>query len=192
MTLHDELKLIVDEDSKFPLLDLYGTVITEAALDEVKSSFGWHLILATSVKKVTSAIFSASEDEDGKYVSADGTLNAYNESSETLTPSQIQFYLTEQKTDEGVVLPTVVQTAVTNYLTPVMTRYQNTYMQRELVFKMLANAVFADANGSTRFSAIREINRRQLNEYLLSATGVYDQNYANLYGTWFTILESGI
>ncbi|KKP59202.1 MAG: hypothetical protein UR53_C0005G0001, partial [Candidatus Magasanikbacteria bacterium GW2011_GWC2_34_16] len=26
----------------------------------------------------------------------------------------------------------------------------------------------------------------------LSADGVYDQNYANLYGTWFDILESGI
>ena len=192
MVLHDQLALIEDEDSKFPLLDLYGTVITDAALEEVKSGFGWHLILATSVKETTSAVYSAADDEDGKYESEDGLLNAYNEDSETLTPSQIEFYLTEQKTDEGVVLPTEVQTAITNYFTPVITRYQNTYMQRELVFKLLEDAVFAEADGGARFLAIREINRRQLSEYMLSADGVYDQNYANLYGTWFDILESGI
>jgi len=192
MVLHDQLAEIEDEDSKFPLLDLYGTVITQSALDEVKSGFGWHLILATSVKKTTSAIYSAADDEDGKYESEDGLLNAYNEASETLTPSQIEFYLTEQKTDEGVVLPSVVQTAITNYFNPVITRYQNTYMQRELVFKLLEDAVFAEADGGARFLAIREINRRQLSEYMLSADGVYDQNYANLYGTWFDILESGI
>ncbi|HBG33301.1 MAG TPA: hypothetical protein DDW82_06285, partial [Acholeplasmataceae bacterium] len=169
MVLHDQLALIEDEDSKFPLLDLYGTVITDAALEEVKSGFGWHLILATSVKETTSAVYSAADDEDGKYESEDGLLNAYNEDSETLTPSQIEFYLTEQKTDEGVVLPTEVQTAITNYFTPVITRYQNTYMQRELVFKLLEDAVFAEADGGARFLAIREINRRQLSEYMLSA-----------------------
>jgi hypothetical protein len=192
MVLHDQLAEMDDEDSKFPLLDLYGTVITQEALENVKSGFGWHLILATSVKETTSAIYSATDDEDGKYESEDGLLNAYNESSDTLTPSQIEFYLTEQKTDEGVVLPTEVQTAFTNYFTPVITRYQNTYMQRELVFKLLEDADFSVANGNARFTAIREINRRQLSEYLLSAEGVYDQNYANLYGTWFDILESGI
>jgi hypothetical protein len=65
-------------------------------------------------------------------------------------------------------------------------------MQRELVFKLLEDAVFAEADGGARFLAIREINRRQLSEYMLSADGVYDQNYANLYGTWFDVLESGI
>jgi len=192
MVLHDQLAEIEEEDSKFPLLDLYGTMITQDALDEVKSGFGWHLILATSVKETTSAIFNASDDEDGKYESEDGLLNAYNEDSDILTPSQIEFYLTEQKSDEGVVLPSAVQTSITNYFTPVLTRYQNTYMQRELVFKLLEDAVFAGAGGAQRFNAIRAINRRQLNEYLLSATGVYDQNYANLYGTWFDILENGI
>ena len=42
------------------------------------------------------------------------------------------------------------------------------------------------------FEVIRQINRRQLNEYLLSTTGVNDANYGNLYATWFTILESGL
>ena len=193
MALQQQLVAIEDDDAKFPLLDLYGTVITETALDEVMSDFGWHLILATSMGETTSAVFSAADDEDGKYVSSsDETLNVYNEDSETLTASQIKFYLTEQKSDEGVVLPTNVQTAVTNYLTPVLTRYNNTYMQRELIFSLVSDVDFADANGASRFANIREINLRQLDEYMLSADGVFDQNYADLYGSWFTVLKAGL
>lgn len=193
MALHAQLEEIEDDTAKFPLLDLYGTVITEEALDEVMSDFGWHLILATKTGKKSSAIFSADDDEDGKYVSSeDETLNVYNEDSETLTASQIEFYLTEQKSDEGVVLPTDVQTAVSNYLTPVLTRYNNTYMQRELIFSFVSAVDFANASGNTRFETIRAINIRQLNEYMLSADGVFDQNYSDLYGTWFTVLKSGL
>ena len=97
MELHQQLVEIEDDDAKFPLLDLYGTVITKEALDEVKSDFGWHLILATQMGKKTSAVFKAEDDEDGKYVSTDKTLNVYNEDSVTLTASQIEFYIKEEK-----------------------------------------------------------------------------------------------
>ena len=190
MALHTQLEAIEDDTAKFPLLDLYGTVITEEALDEVMSDFGWHLILATSTGKKSSAVFSAADDEDGKYVSSeDDTLNVYNEDSETLTASQIKFYLIEQQSEEGVVLPSAVQTAVTNYLTPVLNRYKNTYMQRELIFQFVSNASFASADGAARFANIRAINIRQLNEYMLSTEGVFDQNYDDLYGSWFTVLK---
>jgi len=192
MAIHQELSEIEDDDAKFPLLDLYDDVITVEALDEVMSDFGWHLILANSTGKTTSAIFSESDDEDGKYVSADETLNVYNEDSETLTASQIEYYLKEQKSEEGVVLPTDVQTAVNSYLTPVLTRYNNNYMQRELIFKLVDGVSFTAANGMARFTTIRNINLRQLDEYMLSDEGVNDSNYADLYGTWFTILNSGL
>jgi hypothetical protein len=193
MEIHARLALEENDDSKFPHLDMYGTAITEADMDSVQSSFGWHLILATSVRNTVSAVFSEESDEAGRYVSEDGTLNAYNEDSETLTASQIKFYLTEQKKPEGVVLPTEVQTAVSNYLNPILTRYNNTNMQRELIFKLLENATFANANGAARFNTIREINRRQINEYMLSTTGgVFDANYDALYGDWFNILENGV
>ncbi len=189
MALNTILADIADDDAKFPYLDLFDSVVTDEALDQVKSTFGWHLILATSVAETTSATYYSIEDEDGKYINADGTLNAYNPDSDTLTASQIEYYITESKTDEGVVLPTVVQTAVTNYLTPVLTRYEGTYMQRELIFKLMEDAVFADSANLVRFNTIREINRRQSNEYVLSSTGYFDQNYANLYGSWYDILE---
>lgn len=189
MQMLTTLQGMADDESKFPYLDLYDSVITNAALDEVKSAFGWHLILATSVADKVSAIYDSADDETGKYVSADGTLNAYNSTSETLTASQVEYYIKESATDEGVVLPTNVQSAITAYLTPVLTRYTNQYMQRELIFKLLADASFTDSADMTRFNTIREINRRQLNEYMLSSTGYFDQNYDNLYGSWFSILE---
>jgi len=192
MVLQAELENILDDDAKFPLLDLYGDVITEAAMDDVQSSFGWHLILATSETSKVSAIFTEADDEDGKYVSEDETMNAYNNDSETLTASQIEYYLTESQSDEGVVLPSSLQQAVTNYLAPVLTRYQGTYMQRELVFMLLEDAVFASPTGAARFTAVRQININQLNEYLLSTTGFFDDNYDDLYGTWFTVLRSGL
>lgn len=192
MELHQQLVEIEDDDAKFPLLDLYGTVITKEALDEVKSDFGWHLILATQMGKKTSAVFKAEDDEDGKYVSTDKTLNVYNEDSVTLTASQIEFYIKEEKSEEGVVLPVDVQTAVNSYLTPILTRYKSTNMQRELIFSLVEDAQFVDQSGTARFNVIREINIRQLNEYMLSDDGVYDLNYFNLYGSWFTVLKSGL
>jgi hypothetical protein len=194
--LHNFLVSLPDDDSKLPHLDFYddykfNTVDWENELENVKSSFGWHLILTTSIRKPVSAIYSASNDEDGRYVSDDGERNAYNEDSETLTASQIEFFLVEKDTPEGVVLPSAVQTAVTNFLNPILTRYENTFMQRELIFRLLNEVEFANENNRARFDTIRAINRRQLSEYMLSTgRGLFDQNYANLYADWFEILEA--
>ena len=190
LQIHADLEDITSDTAKFPHLDMYGTVITQSDLTNVKSSFGWHFILATNVGSTTSAIYSESDDADGRYENSEG-LNAYNEDSETLTASQIKYYLVEQKSDEGVVLPTNVQTAVNNYLQPVLTRYNNTFMQRELIFQLLEDASFASTTAATRFETVRAINVRQLNEYLLSdlTNGVFDPNYDALFGSWFDILR---
>ncbi|MBE0700566.1 MAG: hypothetical protein IH571_02655 [Acholeplasmataceae bacterium] len=189
MEIHETVSEMA-EGSKFPYLDLFETVITEVALNDVKSSFGWHLILATSVTDTRSAEYSASLDSDDRYVSSDGTLTPYNEDSETLIAGQIEYFIKESKTDEGVSLPTVVQTAITNYLQPILDRYSSTYMQRELVFKLMEDVEFTNTVSNDRFLIIRGINRNQMNEYVLSPTGYFDSNYENLYATWFDVLES--
>ncbi len=176
-------------DASLPLLDLYDSVITQSELSNVKSSFGWHLILNTSVSKSGSVMYLQSSDSEGKYISSsDETLNFYNSTSEWISPNQVKFYLIESNSDEGVVLPTSVQAAFNTQFSPVLTRYQGTNMQRELVFKLIEDATFS-GNQSARFNVIREINRRQMNEYMLSANGLYDNNYASLYVNWFNILE---
>lgn len=186
--LHAEISAMQEDDSKFPHLDLFGTVITKDALDEVMSSFGFHLILATSISEPASAMFDASDDTDERYTTDEG-LNAYNSDTDTISASQVEFYLTEKASAEGVILPSELQDAITAFLTPILVRYQNNFMQRELIFELMEDVVFADSANNARFDAIREINRRQLNEYLLSPAGIFDPNYENLYGTWFNILE---
>ncbi|MFA6801815.1 MAG: hypothetical protein WCR19_06865, partial [Acholeplasmataceae bacterium] len=197
ISIFDTLADMNDDDSKFPYLDFYdqitydGGSIDKTDLEMVQSSFGWHFILADAVGEQSSAIYEAADDDDDDYIDTDLNLNVYNETSETLTASQIEYYLVLDQTDEGAALPTEVQTAITTYLDPVTTKYNNTYMQRELIFMLLADAEFTDSANDQKAIASRQINIRQFNSYLLSEDGgVYDANYAALYGTWFDILES--
>lgn len=177
-----------EEEPTLPKLDLFDKNITAEALEEVKSAFGWHLILNTNVTEINSAKFLASQDRNGRYVSeSDPTLNAYNEDTEYLSASQIKYYLIESETDEGVDLPTVLRTTFSQQFNPVFKIYSSSYMQKELVFKLLEGTTFTKTNNI--FDTIREINKRQMSEYMLSEKGIYNENYADLYGEWFTILN---
>ncbi len=197
MTLHDTLVEMEDDDSLFPYLDFYdafvntSSAVTENDLELVKSSFGYHFILATKVAETTSAEYDGENDTDGDYQLADDeTVNAYNTETDTLSAGQVKFYLLGSLTDEGIELPTNVRTAVTSYLQPVLNIYQGTYMQRELVFSLLEDAVFTNSANSTRFDQIRAINVRQMQGYMLSENGgVYDVNYEALYGDMLDILK---
>lgn len=197
MEIHDILATMDDDDSKFPYLDLYDAWVTtssavnQATMESLQSGFGYHLILATNVSETTSAMYDGIYDSDGDYVLADDeTLNAYNLTTDTLSASQVEYYLVGSLSDEGVELPTDVQTAVTNYLEPVLTVYQGTYMQRELIFSLLEDAVFTESADNLRIDDIRAINIRQLHGYMLSENGgVYDANYAALFGDLIDILE---
>jgi hypothetical protein len=163
-----------------------------ALLNSVKSSFGYHLIIANSFSEAYSAVYSADDDDDLLYTNEDG-LNCYNEASKTLLASQIKYYLKETASDEGVTLPAAVQSAVSYYFTPVLTRYQNDYMNREIVFNLLVKngLEFVKNENTLRFAQIRQINVHQLNEYLLSTSpsGVFNQEYNGLYGSWLDILN---
>ena len=187
---------------ELPYLDFYDDFIFNGLdfldeIDKVQSDFGWHFIMTSTVSEAPVAVYAAENDEDERYVNDDG-LNVYNvgpdaeanPGSNQLTLNQVEYYVKESLTDEGVTLPTAVQTAVNTYLVPVITRYQGTYMQRELIFSLLADGLtFTNPENTTRFNTTRDINLNQLNEYLLSEVGVYDDNYAALYLNWFDILN---
>ncbi len=198
ITLFDDLYDIKDDDGVLPYLDLYEDFTYDGItsiddLQMVQSSFGWHFILVTSVSDTQSAMLEAASDSNEEYVVTlddDSVVDLYNETSDYLTANQIAYYLKSQDADEAFDFDDNVQDALTTYLTPVLSVYQGTYMQRELIFNLLSEMTFADAAGATRVANIKAINRRQLASYQLSENGgVYDQNYANLYGDLFTILE---
>ena len=200
ITIHDTLSAMEDDDSLFPYLDFYDAyvntsdAVTENDLELVKSSFGYHFILATKVAETTSAKFAEADDEDSEYVLADDeTINAYNEETDTLSAGQVKYYLLGSLTDEGIELPRDVQTAINSYLQPVLNVYQGTYMQRELIFSLLEDAEFADATDATRLDTIRAINQRQMDGYMLSENGgVNDSNYEALYGDLLDILKGNL
>ncbi len=196
INIYDTLADQPDDDSKFPYLDfydqiVYGSGLTVDDLNTVESDFGWHFILANDVKEAESAKYAAALDVDGDYINEDLGVDVYNALSDELTASQIEYYIKLNDTDEGAPLPSSVQAAINAYLTPVLTRYNGTYMQRELIFKLVSSAEFANPVDATRFETIRNINIDQLNSFLLSEDGgVFDANYDALYGTWFDILEA--
>ena len=204
IALHD---LIVGDEGQnsmeLPYLDFYDDYIFNGldlmnVLDSVQSTFGWHFIMTNVINEAPSAVYSSSEDLANRYQLEDG-LNVYNESpddldnpgSKHLSLNQVEYYLRQSQTDEGATLPTAVQKAITTYLSPVMTRYESTFMQRELLFKIFAEKInFFNEDNHLRFDITRLINTNQLNDYLLNPSGYFDSNYSNLYGNWIEILEN--
>lgn len=193
--LYDTLVDMDDDDSLYPYLDFYdeiqyGDGLDESELSLIQSSFGYHFILVDEIGEHTSAIYAADDDDDEDYIDVDLNLDVYNEDSEKLTASQIEYYLVLSETDEGAALPSDVEDAINTYLSPITTMYSNTYMQRELIFKLVEGATFEDSAAATRLTNIRNINLSQFHNYQLSDNGVFDQNYDDLYGSWFDILEA--
>lgn len=192
----------IEDQVELPYIDMYDDFTFNALdiatqLDDVQSSFGWHFIVTTSVTDAPSAIYEATSDADERYTfELDGvTYNVYNEGpdnggSDALTLNQVEYYVRQSLTDEGPSVPSAVSTAITNYLSPVLSRYQNTFMQREIIFRLLEDGLnFASEANNVRFDIIRNINNNQLNEYLLSDVAYFDENYEALYATWFDLLE---
>jgi hypothetical protein len=192
----------IEDQVELPYIDMYDDFTFNALdiatqLDDVQSSFGWHFIVTTSVTDAPSAVYEATSDADERYTfELDGvTYNVYNEGpdnggSDALTLNQVEYYVRQSLTDEGPSVPSAVSTAITNYLSPVLSRYQNTFMQREIIFRLLEDGLnFASEANNVRFDIIRNINNNQLNEYLLSDVAYFDENYELLYATWFDLLE---
>lgn len=192
----------IEDQVELPYIDMYDDFTFNALdiatqLDDVQSSFGWHFIVTTSVTDAPSAVYEATSDADERYTfELDGvTYNVYNEGpdnggSDALTLNQVEYYVRQSLTDEGPSVPSAVSTAITNYLSPVLSRYQNTFMQREIIFRLLEDGLnFASEANNVRFDIIRNINYNQLNEYLLSDVAYFDENYEALYATWFDLLE---
>jgi hypothetical protein len=93
-------------------------------------------------------------------------------------------------TEAGATLPSEVQTAVNTYLTPLLNIYNNQFMQRELIFNLLAPGItFRDASLSARLEGVRDVNTNQLFSYLLSDKAYFDANYDALYGDFLSLLR---
>ncbi|WP_025725090.1 hypothetical protein [Acholeplasma granularum] len=179
----------------------------------VRSSFGWHLIIAKSYQHQESAMSSTlTNSQKNAYTStvvnpfnAEEKLIGYNELDHELTWQQILIHIEESKTETGVItLPTNVNSAITKYFTPLMsnTMYNSSYVQLEIAFLYIfeGNVVISDnQDQNTRLQVLRNANFNQFFNYSYfegyDGTGntIYDQAhnefYAESYGNFFSILN---
>lgn len=166
---------------------------SENDIEKVKSSFGYHFIFVTnpgsSVPAKASALYKESSDTTSKYtvIYNDKRLTAYND-SEKITASQIEYYMSAQDSlkGSGAELPSDITSAFTTFFTPVLNKYKDSFMQRELFFKLVAGENMNLHGKEARFDAIRDINKNQFTGHYLG----HDANFDALYATWFDVLEA--
>ncbi len=189
-------------DEKFPkqLLDSKPIVYD----DVLETSFGWHLILALGGDVAKSAKFTYSDD---KYIDGDNTkgkiyekvelkdkdgnvektLNAYSDDKK-ISLNQVEIYLHQKDSDYDIDLPSNVNTAITNYLAPIVARYEEQEMRLHLLHKLVtgANLTFTNASDQTTLDGILAINQKQFLKY---ATLESNKEYFEIFGDWFTIFN---
>lgn len=235
MALHLKNEIEALEDGEAPtaeektaranaLLPLYGPELQDSdfaranfSADNIRSGFGWHLLLATGYSQLPSAklVLDADPVEDPDayakeledYTSEvkdpnnpEKFLDATN-SEDTLSWKQILIYLEESKEETGVVtLPTSVQSAITKYFTPINTAYQNSYSKLEVAFQyLLGDGNLSGALGD-RLTVLRDANINQFYGYsyfkTIPAGSIYEKAYnaefAAVYHDWFEVLKGTV
>ncbi|WP_026391716.1 hypothetical protein [Haploplasma modicum] len=151
--------------------------------DGIMSSFGFHFIMVTSVSEKLSAVYKESDDYNEDYTfEIDGTkYNPYNEDSETITKSQVDYYLKGKKLDDPATLPSKVLQAFTKYFDPIYKLYQGNSMNQAIMYNYISNQGLNLHGKEARFKSLQEINQTEFHNYLLGN----DSNYDELYATWF-------
>lgn len=189
-------------DQKFPKQLLDSSPVTYD--DVLETSFGWHLILALGGDVSKSAKFTKDDD---KYIDGDSskdkiyekielkdedgnvieTLNAYSDTDQ-ISINQVKIYFHEKDSDYDMNLPSKVSTAISNYLTPFITSYEEREMRLHLLYKLIEKVDFgyADSNNSQRLNNILLINQKQFLNY---ADQDSHKEYFEIYGDWFNIFN---
>lgn len=203
VTFYDYLKEeYYDIDEKFPKQELDSQPVVYE--DVLETSFGWHLILALGGDVSKSAKFTRNDDKyidgdsskdkiyekielkdkDGKVID---TLNAYSDTDQ-ISINQVRIYFHEKGSDYDMNLPSKVVTAVSNYLTPFISSYEQREMRLHLLYKLIEKADFDYVNlsVSNKLDRILEINQKQFLNY---ADEESHKEYMEIYGDWFQIFN---
>ena len=111
--------------------------------------------------------------------------NVYND-TDVLNFNQIKAYLLEYiNSSTSNLLPSDISDSLTNYLSPVLTRFQANGTQFEIVLKYIAGGDttkldFANDENDNRLPIILEINQRAADDYTYYGKEVYN----NFSGWW--------
>lgn len=183
----------------------YSEVILENPNDEnalVEANNCLNYFLITGYEKPASAKFEAYKDVDGiyqnivyKYNEDYITVeNVYND-GDMLNKNQIEAYILEYlASSTSNLLPTDISTSLTNFLSPILTRYQDTATQIEIIYNYVSNGdnsayQFADSNNNERFETLREINIRVADDYKTYENEEDEARFNNFAGWWDKLKE---
>ena len=117
--------------------------------------------------------------------------NVYND-GDILNQNQIKAYLLEYiASSTSNLLPSDISDSITNYLSPVLTRFQDNGTQFEIILNYIASGDinkldFNDDSNDERVKLLLEINQRAADEYVDYGD---DDSYNNFAGWWTSLKE---
>lgn len=177
----------------------YNEVILEdpATTDLIEANNCLNYFLITGYEKPASAKYEEYKDTDGIYKDLIYSFNqetyrvenVYNE-NDMLTKRQIVAYMLEYlNTSTSNLIPTDISSSLTSFFSPVLTRFQDTATQVEIIYNYVSSGdnnayVFADSNNNERFATLREINIKSADNYKVYDNETDEQHYNNFYGWW--------
>ena len=162
--------------------------------DVIKTSFGYHVLAAYNSSKITSALYTETNDKKGNYkdilVEIDGeevTIeNAYSD-KEWASVNQLKVYLAQINTDDGVEdLPTDVKTYIGKFYSTVLTKYSNDSVQNILLAKTQLTITFTDNNNNIKYDEFLNIQMRQADSY----NDLSEESIDILAGWWNKVLPT--
>lgn len=174
----------------------------EAIEDILQTKDGYNLLVITSADFQTSAEFSSEDDKLNIFTDLEIYYNdeyvkisdVYND-SELLNINQIRLYVLEYVTKSSSNLsPSAISTALTNFLSPVLTRYTGTETQRDVVIYLIeemgGKITFTDVVNNDRLENILAINHNSADDYIYI---YYDEDTTNTlktYENWWTDVQN--
>lgn len=169
--------------------------------DILETKDGFNLILITSADFQTSAEFTAEDDKLGIFDSIDiyyndeyvTISNIYNE-NETLSIDQIRLYVLEYVMNStSNLVPSKLSDAMTNFLSPVLTRYTATETQRDILIHFIGviagDIEFTSEINNNRLVSIIEINHQTADNYLSIYFEEDPTGTLKTYENWWTDIQ---
>lgn len=205
----------IDFDLKERLYDIYHSenyhinkTIPSEYLEELENENeilvtedGYNLLLITSADFTTSAKFTASDDSMGVFESVDvyyneeyvNIKNVYNENDD-LTIDQIRLYVLEYVTSSTSNLSaSKISTSLSNFISPVLTRFTSNETQRDILVYYIANEAgaidFGSEEANARFNEIVRINHDTADGYLDMYFEEDKTGTLETYNNWWTKVQ---
>ena len=161
---------------------------------------GYNLLLITNADFQTSAKFTAEDDKLGIFEYIDVYYNEeyhtitdiYND-NEQLSLEQIRLYVLEYITNSTSNLtPSTISSAITSFLSPVLTRYTGDETQRDIIIYLIetkTDAKIEIVGQNDRYQNILDINHKTADDYIDVYYEKDTTNTLKTYENWWKDLQ---